>query len=332
MTLFKVSKREINLPKLVVWVGVILIVFHIFSYYLPFTSNAFVVANNVPIAADVSGFITEIYVKNGQRVKKGEVLFKVFQEPYKLAYQEAKARYQEAIEAVKTIEKEIIKTQDVLEEVEIEYQKASLTYQLKSNIDVQRAVAKLEVELLDYDREFYEKKKETLRKQIAVDRQRIKEQQKAVKALKASMENAKVNLDLTLVRAPTDGVVDNMYISKGTPVKIHEPLFSFIDTSTWWVQANFNETDLRRVRPGDKAYVMLRLYYFDKLFEGEVVNQVWVSDRQTTVASSQQQRVQNENEWLLVPQRLPLQIKIKDFDPDYPMHVGLSAYVYIQTY
>ncbi|WP_232220561.1 biotin/lipoyl-binding protein [Legionella tunisiensis] len=45
-------------------------IFHLFSYLLPFTDNAFVVTNVTPVAADVSGFITEIYVKNGQHVKK----------------------------------------------------------------------------------------------------------------------------------------------------------------------------------------------------------------------------------------------------------------------
>lgn len=324
--------KKLDLPKLVIILGLSIITFHIFSYYLPFTSNAFVVANKVPIAADVSGYITEIYVKNGQKVKKGAVLFKVFQKPYQLAFNQAKARFEEGQAYIKTIEKEIIKTKDILEEVDIEYQKANLEYLLKSDSDVEKAIAKLEVALLDFDKQYYIQKKETLKKQIAVDMARITQQKKAVTALKAKMDNAKVNLDLTLVRAPMDGVVDNMYIAKGTPVKIHQPLFSFIDTSTWWVQANFNETDLRYVRPGDKAYILLRLYYFNKLFKGKVVNQVWASDRQTTIANSQQQKVANENEWLLVPQRLPLQIKIENVDKKFPLHVGLSAYVYIKTH
>ena len=145
------------------------------------------------------------------------------------------------------------------------------------------------------------------------------------------MDNAKVNLNLTIVKAPSDGIVDNMYISEGTPVKIRTPLFSFVDTSTWWVQANFNETDLRRVRPGDEAIVILRMYYFNKVFKGRVVNTVWAADRQTTVQRTQQQKVTNQNEWLLIPQRLPLQIEILNPDPDYPLQPGASAYVYIRA-
>jgi multidrug resistance efflux pump len=160
----------------------------------------------------------------------------------------------------------------------------------------------------------------------------VLEQQKKVSALKAEMDNAAVNLNLTIVRAPTDGTVDNMYISKGTPVKIHKPLFSFIDTSNWWVQANFNETDLRRIRPDDEAIILLRMYYFTKIFHGRVVNTIWAADRQNTVIRTQQQKVANENEWLLIPQRLPLQIQILDPDPNHPLQPGASAYVYIKAH
>ena len=173
--------------------------------------------------------------------------------------------------------------------------------------------------------------KDSYQKQIDVEDQEIRQEQKLIQSLKAEMDNAKVNLDLTIVRAPAAGMIDNMYISVGTPIKIHEPLFSFIDTANWWVQANFNETDLRRVRPGDKVNIILRMYYFDKIFHGEVVNQIWAADRQTTSAHSLEQKVSNENQWLLLPQRFPLQIKILNPDPKFPLNPGASAYVYIKT-
>ncbi|STX48340.1 hemolysin D [Legionella hackeliae] len=172
---------------------------------------------------------------------------------------------------------------------------------------------------------------DSLQKQIAVEDQQAIRQKKRIAALKAEMHNALVNLNLTVVRAPTDGVVDNMYISLGTPIKTHRPLFSFIDTSTWWVQANFYETDLRRVRPGDKVYIVLRMYYFNKIFHGVIVNSIWASDRQRTVTRTQQQEVSSSNQWLLEPQRFPVQIKILDPDPKFPLHPGASAYVYVKT-
>lgn len=328
---FKVSKKEINLPIIVLIIGALIGIYHIFSYMVPFTDNAFVVTNITPVAADVSGYITEMYVKNGQQVKSGEPLFMVYQEPYRLAYEQAKSKYEEAIEHIKLIERQTNKTNSQLKSTRFEYDKANYEYQLKADPNVAKAVSTLEIKKLRYDMQSVENTKDSLQKQIAVEDQEIAQQKKLVNALKAEMDNAKVNLDLTVVRAPSNGVIDNMYISVGTPIKIHEPLFSFIDTSNWWIQANFNETDLRRVRPGDKVNIMLRMYYFDRIFHGEVVNTLWAAERQNTANRSQLQKVSDDNQWLLLPQRFPVQIKILDPDPKFPLNPGASAYVYIKT-
>ncbi|OGV36007.1 MAG: multidrug transporter [Legionellales bacterium RIFCSPHIGHO2_12_FULL_35_11] len=329
--ILKVSKHEINLPYIVLILGFIIIIFHIFSYYIPFTNNAFVATNVIPIAADVSGFISEIYVKNGQVVKQDQPLFKVYQKPYLLAYKSAVANYEQAIEKIKVIERQTQKTNELYKAAIYDFEKAKLKYKLKSSKNVVQAVPALEIKILKYELQSAEKKKNSLAKQIGVEDQQIIEQNKKVKSLKAEKNNALVNLNLTIVCAPSDGIVDNMYISQGTPIKIHMPVFSFIDTRNWWIQANFNETDLRRIRPGDKAIVILRMYYFNKIFKGEVVNNIWASDRQRTVRRTQQQKVANENEWLLIPQRLPLQIKILNPDPNYPLQPGSSAYVYLRA-
>ncbi len=331
MQVLKVLKNEINLPIIVIVIGLLIAIYHIFSYMIPFTDNAFVATNITPIAADVSGYITDIYVKNGQAVKKGQPLFKVYQEPYRLAYEQAKAKYEEAQEHVKVIEHETNKSTALLHTANFELDKANYEYKIMNSADVAKAVSALQVKKLYFDTQAALNQKNSLQMQIAVENQQIKQELKLINALKADLDNTLVNLNLTIVRAPSDGMIDNMYLSNGTPIKIHEPLFSFIDTSNWWIQANFNETDLRRVRAGDKVIIMLRMYYFDKLFHGEVVNNIWAADRKTISQHSLQQKVANENQWLMLPQRFPLQIKILDPDPNYPLNPGASAYVYIKT-
>ncbi len=330
--IFKVSKNEINLPVLVIIIGFCIALYHLFSYMIPLTNNAFVVTNVTPIAADVSGYITKVYVKNGEAVKKNDPLIEVYQEPYRLAYEYAKSTYEKAIEQLYVIDKKTKKTRDLLKAATFDDEKAKLEYELKNAPSLRQAVPSLEVKLLRYRWQSFEKKKDALKRQIEIEDQQIVAQRKEIKALKAAMDNALVNLNLTTVKAPLDGIVDNLYISPGTPVKIRTPLFSFIDTTHWWVQANFNETDLRRIRPGDEAIIVLRMYYFRKVFHGRIVNTVWASNRQETSQRTQQQKVRSENEWLLIPQRLPLQIEILDPDPNYPLQPGASAYVYLKAH
>lgn len=65
------------------------------------------------------------------------------------------------------------------------------------------------------------------------------------------------------------------------------------------------------------------------MFHGVVISTNWAVGRQETQASSQLQKVARENEWVLLPQRFPVQIKILDLDPKFPLNVGASTYVYI---
>ena len=324
-------KKNITLPVIVVVLAFAIGCFHLFSYLIPFTDNAFVVTNVTPVAADVSGFITDIYVKNGQKVRKDQPIFTVYQTPYRLAYQQAKADYWEGVKKIAVFEKQIKRAEALIKSTDSELAKARYELQLKRGTYVAQAVSTLEVKKLSYDVDTLKNKRDALQQEVEVLIAQIEQQKHAVQGLKAKKDNAQVNLDLTTVRAPSDGVIDNMYLSPNTPIKIHEPVFSFIDTTNYYIQANFNETDLRNVRIGDRAYIILRMYYFDKIFHGVIVNSLWAAERQKTSAKSQIQLVRNENEWLLLPQRFPLQIKILDPDPNYPLNPGASAYVYIST-
>lgn len=324
-------KSKLNLPMVVLILAAIIGIFHLFSYLIPFTDNAFVVTNVTPVAADVSGFITDIHVKNGEHVKKNQPIFTVYQIPYQLAYQQALADYHEGIKQISVFEKQIDRTSALVKATDAELGKAIYELGLKKNRSVAEAVSVLDIVKLNYDVSTLTHKRNSLQQEVEVLLAQIGRQKHTVASLKAKRDNAKINLDLTVVRAPGDGVIDNMYVSPNTPIKIHQPVFSFIDTSNYYIQANFNETDLRNVRRGDKVYIILRMYYFDKIFHGEVVNELWAAERQMTSTKSQIQLVSNENEWLLLPQRFPVQIKILDEDPNYPLNPGASAYVYIST-
>jgi multidrug efflux system membrane fusion protein len=328
---FNNLKERLNFPIVVVGIALAIGIFHLFSYLIPFTDNALVVTNVTPIAADVEGFITEIHVKNGERVKKNQPIFTVYQIPYQLAYQQASADYQEGLKKIVVYRKQIDKTLALIKSTSAELGKARYEWNLKKNKYVAEAVSVLDIKKLSYDVSTLSNRLASLKQEVEVFLAKIEQQKHTVASLRAKKDNAKVNLDLTIVRAPGDGVIDNMYVSPNTPIKIHQPVFSFIDTSNYFIQANFNETDIRNVRVGDKVYIILRMYYFDKIFHGRVVNSLWAAERQKTAPKSQIQVVLNENEWLLLPQRFPIQIKILDPDPDYPLNPGASAYVYIST-
>lgn len=326
-----ICKDKINFPIVIIIIAIIIGAVSFFSYLIPFTDNAFVVANNQTVAADVSGYISKIYVVNGQKVKQGQPLFQVYDEPYKLALAKSTAAYQQAKSSLDEQIQQIAKDNAALKSSQINLDKAKTEYAMKSNPLASNSVSALDIKNAKYSVQSLEQQVSSDLTQLKIDQSRLSQKQQAVEQAKASMNSDKINLDETLVRAGSDGVVDNMFLSVGTPVNQRQPLFSFVNTSKWFIQANMNETDLRKVRPGDKALIWLRMYGLERVFHGVIVNNLWVTDRQNTTARSQQQVISANNEWLNLPQRVPLLIEVSDPDPKFPLNPGVSAYVYIQT-
>ncbi len=324
-------KDKLNLPVFIVLVGALIALISLFSYLLPFTDDAFVVANNQTVAAEVSGYVSHIYVKNGQQVQKGQALFQVYDEPYKLALAKSTAAYQQAKSDLEAQIQQIEKNNVTLKAAQINLDKAKYEYSLKNNPLANNSVSALELKNANYTVRLQEQQVSSDITQLKIDQSHLRQKQQALAQARASMNIDKINLQETTVRAGSVGVVDNMFISIGTPITQHQPLFSFINTSKWYIQANMNETDLRKVRPGNKALIWLRMYGLDRVFHGVIVNRLWVTDRQNTNNRSQQQVIATDNEWLNLPQRVPLSIEISDPDPKFPLNPGVSAYVYIQT-
>ena len=147
-----------------------------------------------------------------------------------------------------------------------------------------------------------------------------------IKKTAASLELEKIWLKQTTVNALCDGYVVNMTISPGGYYKPGDILFAFIDASEWFVQANFQESELSAIRPGTSARIWLRQYP-GKMYLGTVSGVSWSAERRLTSQHTGVAEVKKENEWFMLPQRYPVQIKITSPDKELFLHLGASAYV-----
>lgn len=309
------------------------IIYYNLAYLFPFTNNAFVVANVRPVAANVEGYITDIYVKNEQYVKKGQPLFTVFKKPYELAYKKACSDEAEAKAQLIVLQKRVEKTQYLLESQKALYEKFKFDYAHYKSALSDHAVSAILTNTRLKDRNAAFNRLKALMTELELNRQQMLVQTMKIQSLTAVRQNAKVNLDETTVYAMDNGVIQDMFVSLGTPIKIRQSLFSFVDTETLFIQANFNETDLGHVKPGDKVSIFPRIYFGTKVYHGVIYSNYWSASRISTHQATKVQIVSNSaTNWFLLPQRLPVQIQITDYDPvHYPLNVGTSAYVYIHT-
>ena len=290
----------------------------------PFTDNAFVFANTRPVSPWTAGYITGIFVKNNQFVSKGAPLFAVFSPPYQLKAREleqekealsaqlksAEARWQAALEEIKTFRADVEKFTYFYERGKAMFKTSAVSedYVVDQKRNLKVALARLTAA---------EHTAEALKHDCTLLQAQIKKTQ-------AALELQQIWCQQTVVTALSDGYVVNMTLSPGGYYKPGDVLFAFIDTTQWYVQANFKESELSEIRPGTGAVIRLRQYP-GKVYYGVVESSRLSAERRMTAGRSGMTEVKKENEWFPLPQRFPVQIKISN--PDKLLNFGASAYV-----
>src|SRR5258705_3073799 len=146
---------------------------------------------------------------------------------------------------------------------------------------------------------------------------------------------ATINLEeLTLsyckVIAPFSGRVINLNISAGAHVTTGVPVFSLLDTSKWYVIANFREAEIRHMAPGSEAIVYLSSAP-NQRFRGKVHGIGWAvkPEGEIDLPPSGVPYVKRELNWVSVAQRFPVRIEVEDPDPDL-FRMGASAVAIIK--
>lgn len=330
-TFFKRLKRHITFANTVIFFGIFTAIIYLFSFLFPFTDNAFVVNNVRPVAALANGYITGLYVKNGDEVRKGQKLFTVFKKPYLYTVEQLSADLAVSHAQLAALKTTYERNHKISESKRRRYiklaqddEKYRQGYKLKS-------VSLITLQNSQQETQAAKDEWQAALKQLEIDAHQITAQAHEIESLDAKLKNAKVSLELTDVYAQGNGIIQNLFFTLGTPVNINQPLFSLVDTDNIFIQANFNETDLRDVRKGAKVVIFPRMYLGRKVFHGEIESDYWGANRQLVDNRTQLQNVINENQWILLPQRLPVIIRITDPDPQYPLRVGTSAYVYVKV-
>lgn len=162
--------------------------------------------------------------------------------------------------------------------------------------------------------------------QHTVDTLDTLEAQRASRA--AKVQQAELNLKWTSVQAPFDGYVTNMNISPGAYAHVGTPMFTLIDTSRWWVLANYRESKLKHIRPGQHVQVYL-MDQPNRRFDGivdSVGRGVFPEDGATLNGLPNVDRTLN---WVHLSARFPVRIRIINPDPEV-FRIGATAITVIR--
>lgn len=249
------------------------------------TDDAYVGADTSILAAKVAGHVVALDVETNQNVKAGDVIARIDDGDYRLALKAAEDkiatqqatidRYGQQMEAARA---EIDQAQAELTSQQAELQRADLelTRQTQLMKDQFSSRATLETARADRDKaqaavDAAKAKVVSAQANVAVlDAQRT-EALRTLDELKTARDQAQRDLDFTVVKAPFDGVVGNRAVQVGQLVQAGTRIAALVPMAQVYVDANFKETQLGRLHPGQKVDVEVDAYP-DETFHGRVVS------------------------------------------------------------
>jgi membrane fusion protein (multidrug efflux system) len=298
------------------------------------TDDAYVQTASVAVSSNVAGRVQEVRVRDNQAVGKGDVLFRLDDEPFRIAVEEAAAQLSSA-----RLQVESLKASYRQRQAELQSARETLRFQQRETDRQQRLLAAGISSQLQVDRAVHAL--DTARTQLAAAEQEVSavvanlggdpniapDRHPMLQHAQALLDRAKLNLSYTVIRAPSDGIVTRVeQLQAGTYISASAPVFALVVAGNVWIEANFKEDQLTHMRVGQSVDVHVDSYPGQK-FEGKVAS---VSPG----TGSQFSLLPPENatgNWVKVVQRLPVRIELRQLDPEFPLHGGLSATVNVDT-
>lgn len=226
----------------------------------PRTDDAEIRANTIGISPQVGGTIVELHVFDNQPVKRGDLLMTLDARPYEAEAARAKAKLELVRLEVKAFEDQITAAKATLREREAKAIYATAHYErmkplLEGNFASADKVEQCEAEAASCQALVSEAKAAVTRAENTLGE--INGKNTRIEEAAAALRNAELAVSYCKVYAPCDGYVTDLQIAPGAYAATGKQVFTIIDSTIWYVLANFREIDIHRVKPGQSARVFL---------------------------------------------------------------------------
>ncbi|GIX30216.1 MAG: hemolysin D [Porticoccaceae bacterium] len=310
----------------------LLLLWHFATARFVATENAYVKRDKVAIAPEVSGRIVEVAVEENQHVAAGQLLFRIDPEPYRLAVAEAEAALAAARAQVEALQAALATAQVKVQSARTDVEHFEREYRRQRELARTRATSEVTVRAAEHELSQARARLAEALAEEAEARAALATGEEGAGALPAvrlaevRLERARLDLARTAVRAPAAGVVSQAdRLQVGQLLMANLAALTLVKDRPVWVEANFKETELTRMRPGQPARIRIDAYP-DLELKGRVASIGAGTGAEFSLLPPQN----TSANWVKVTQRVPVRIALAGRPPR-PLIAGLSAHVRVDT-
>jgi membrane fusion protein, multidrug efflux system len=309
-------------------------VFYLLTGRYVSTDDAYVQAARADISTEVSGRIAEIDVHDNELVHKGQVLFRLDTPRFRIAVADAQAQLAAAqikVPALKAVwrqrQADEAAARNALAFANREFSRQTTLQAQGISSRTQLDQAKTSFQSAEQQLAAAQQQTASALADLGGDANAPAENLPLVRQAQATLDHALLELSYTVIHAPSDGIVTKIeQIQVGDHVNATTPLFALMSKSDVWVEANFKETDLTYMRPGQEATFSVDAYP-GQTFTGKVVS----TSPGTGSSFSLLPPENSSGNWVKVVQRLPVRLSI-DGSGDVPLAAGMSVVAEVDTH
>jgi membrane fusion protein (multidrug efflux system) len=308
--------------------------FYVTGGQITSTDNAYVEADMVGVSTDVPGTVVEIDVHDNETVKKGQVLYRLRPDSFQIALNGAKAQLGTVHDQVLTLQASYKLSLAQIEQAEADLAYYQTQFKRQQDLLTTGAGTKAAFDTAQHDLSDTQQKikvakaqAEATLAQLGGDANQKIEQNPFYLQAKSAVDNAERDFADTVVKAPFDGVVTNVdSIQIGSYLQASQQAFSLVSTDHVWVEASPKETELTNVTPGQPATITVDTYPGIE-WKGVVQSISPASGSSFSLLPAQN----TTGNWVKVVQRIPMRVRIENFDDKHPLRVGMSVTVDVDT-
>ena len=298
------------------------------------TDNAYVQARSLGVSTDVSGTVAAIEVHDNQHVEKGQVLFRLKPDSFRIALEGAEAQLGTVRNQVLTLQASYKQSLSQIAQAQADVPFYQATFKRQQDLLSNNYASKAAFDQAEHDVTATQQRvavaqsqAQSMLAQLGNDADQPAERNPFYLQAESAVDEARRDLADTVVRAPFPGVVTNVdALQVGAYLKASQAGFSLISDREIWIEASPKETELTYVKPGQAATVTVDTYP-DVAWHGTVESISPASGSSFSLLPAQN----TTGNWVKVVQRIPMRVRVA-LDPDKPpLRVGMSAVVDVET-